>query len=431
MPFAAAVVAASTVLLAPQHPTREEMIASLAQVIDRPTPVEREQGVQELLQKKVDLSLWLDVCKTFGAFDPLQPGVVHRTVELPVLGKVERTDIYLYVPERYDPTVPAPLLLWGHGAGGSGEFQHRSWQNVAEQLGMLVLCPTEPVAAGYSREPRERESALAALRYVRRIANVDENAVFVGGWSRGGHLAWELALRHPDLFAGVVPCVGGPLMEGAANNMRYLENVAQLPIRDLQGSGDDPRLLANLHLAFKKLKKLKAKDAQLIEFADRGHDADLSAVDWSQFFAKRREPWPKRVVRLAADRNETRAAWIRLDGLRRKIAVDAQPMVEARRWQRMNDDQRREYLLEQLGKSTARLEVTRKGKGRFVADGYGVTAFSLLLTAEQLGRDGKVEVRLGRKIVRKVGRPDAAVLLRDFAERFDRTRLPVVRVAVP
>jgi hypothetical protein len=33
--------------------------------------------------------------------------------------------------------------------------------------------------------------------------------------------------------------------------------------------------------------------------------------------------------------------------------------------------------------------------------------------------------------VKKKAIPDAAVLLGDFVERFDRTRLPVARVAVP
>ena len=81
---------------------------------------------------------------------------------------------------------------------------------------------------------------------------------------------------------------------------------------------------------------------------------------------------------------------------------------------------------------TARVQIEDKGKGRFVADGSGVTKFSLLLRQEQLGKDGKVEVRLKRsKPIRKVGRPSVRVLLQDFVERFDRTRLPVVRVDVP
>ena len=69
-------------------------------------------------------------------------------------------------------------------------------------------------------------------------------AVFVTGISRGGHLTWDLALRHPDLWAGCIPMIGGPriTMQNGQNNLRYLDNVVHLPIRDLQGSGDHPLL---------------------------------------------------------------------------------------------------------------------------------------------------------------------------------------------
>ena len=351
---------------------------------------------------------------------------MKETRKLHVLGTDEETDLHLYVPKSYNPQQPAPLLLWGHGAGGNGSAQHQLWQATAEKVGMLILAPTEPIAQGYSKQPRERASTLEALRWARRIANVDENAIFVGGWSRGGHLAWDLALRHPDLFAGMVVCVGGPLMElGPANNLRYLENVAHLPIRDLQGSGDDPRLLMNLRLAFKNLKKLRAKDATLLEFPDRGHDADLSAVAWPEFFAKRRDPWPKKVVRIAADPSETRASWIEITGMRKKVQVEAQPQVAARLWERMDDEAKRAYLLKALAKHTARVSVQQTGKGRFRAEGFGITKFSLLLSADQL------DVRLANKPNRKVVKPSAEVLLRDFVERFDRTRLPVARVDFP
>ena len=70
--------------------------------------------------------------------------------------------------------------------------------------------------------------------------------------------------------------------------------------------------------------------------------------------------------------------------------------------------------------------------GRFeaMAPGRGVTAFALSLAAAQLGKDGAVEVRWQNRTQKRTVTPDAAVLLRDFVERFDRTRLPVARVEV-
>lgn len=419
-------------LLAPQQPSAD-LSKELARLVDLPTASERKTAASALAKKNLATTAeWTAACAAFGTFEAKEPGPSRQTVDLHVLGRAEATEVFLYIPPGYDPSKPAPLLLWGHGAGGSGAREHLLWQNVADRVGLLVLAPTsvskEP---GYGFTPLERDGALAALRWARRTVNVDENAIFVGGWSQGGSMTWDLALRHPDLFAGVLPCVGGPRMElGARNNLRYLENVAHLPIRDLQGSADDPLLLMNLRLAFARLKKLAAPDAVLHEFADRGHDADLGVVDWAAFFGKRRVE-PQRVVRLAADPAETRASWAAITGFEARVDVDVQPAVNADTWQRLDEAGKRAFLLDRLAEYTARLVVQDKGQGHFVAESKLVKSFELLLTAPRVGKDGAVEVRWQNRTVRKKTTPDAAVLLEDFAERFDRTFLPVVRVAVP
>lgn len=431
-------VAALLLALAPQDPAKgKELHAELARAIDLPTADARRKAADELASKtRATLAEWTAACASFGTFDKLEPGPSRQDVKLQVLDQVVETEAFLFVPKGYSPDKPAPLLLWGHGAGGTGAREYLLWEKVADEVGMLVLAITSVDAEpGYHFSPGERAAALGALRWARRRANVDENATFVGGWSQGGHQAWDLALRHPDLFAGVLPVVGGPRMElGPKNNLRYIENVVHLPIRDLQGSQDDKYLLDNLHLAFARLAKLGAKDARLIEFADRGHDADLAAVDWPAFFALRRTPVPARVVRIATEPAENRAYWLEAGRWSQRASPDAVPEVAAG-FDTMDEPRQRAHTLDRYAEYTARLVVEDKGKGKFVADGKLVTAFSLLLTTAQLGKgsggDGAVEIRLLNKPVKKKVVPDTAVLLREFVERFDRTFLPVARVTVP
>jgi dienelactone hydrolase len=439
-----AAVAIAAVLLAPQDPRRaapaNPLHEKLAAAIDLPARAARADAAAALAKTAgVTVADWLAACASFGTFAPLEPGPSRHEVELEVEQRLQRVELFLYVPPRYDPAKPAPLLLWGHGAGGTGAREHLLWQAVADELGMLVLAPTaidpEP---GYHFAPREREAHLQALRWARRRCNVDENAVFAGGWSQGGHLTWDVVLRHPDHFAGALPIVGGPRLEpGRKCNLRYLENVAHLPLRDVQGSQDDPALLANLRLAFARLAKLGAKDAVFVELADRGHDADLGAIDWKSFFAVRRTALPRRVVRLAADPAETRAHWLELGKWMQRAAPEVVPDVVAG-YDTLSDAAQRAHVLDRYADYTARVAVEDKGGGRFVAEGRLVSAFALLLAQSQLGKDGAVEIQLKDRLGNGYGRPvkkkataDAAVLLREFVERFDRTFLPVARVAVP
>ena len=431
-----AVFCALLLALNPQAPTptaAPELPTELARVVDLPSREARQKGVDELLAKSRDVAQWTAACTSFGTFAPLEPGPSRQTVDLHVLDRVEATELFLFVPKSYDPSKPAPLLLWGHGAGGTGAREHLHWEKVAEQLGMLVLAPTAfDKQPGYHFAARERAAALAALRWARRRANVDENAIFVGGWSQGGHQTWDLALRYPDLFAGALPVVGGPRAEmGVKNNLRFLENVTTLPIRDLQGSGDDDMLLLNLRLAFARLQKFGHKDAQFVEFKDRGHDADLTAVDWAAFFANRRVVRPARVVRVATELAEARAAFVEITKFDAKVVVDGPLVVSPAAWNALDEAGKRAYALDKLADMTARLCVTDKSKGQFLAEGKHVAAFTLWLAADQLGKDGAVEVRWQGKLSKQKLVSEAAVLLRDFVERFDRTRLPVARMLVP
>lgn len=414
----------------------DELDRALAAAVDQATPELRRKAALELAGRAdVSLDALLAAAARFGTFEKHLAGLVSEKPSLMVDGTTEEIDVHVYVPEGYDGERRCPLLLGFHGSGGDGKDVPRMWQDVADELHMLVVAPTDAGSnEGYRFTHAERSAALAALRFARRRYNVDENRVFVTGISRGGHLTWDLMLRFPDLFAAAAPMIGGPRwnIQNGQNNLRYLENVAALPIRDLQGWQDDAGMLFNLDLAFEKLAAFKAPDAELVKFPSLGHSFELDAVDWKAFWGGRaRNPVPQTVVRAAARLDEARAAWLEITAFDKSVAEEFVLKVDARRYGALDDTGKRRFHALAADKKTARLAGTFAGPGLFTLESSGVSKARLLLTREMFVPGGAVEVQWNGKLRKKPAEPSKEVLLLDFVERFDRTFLPVVEISVP
>lgn len=418
-------------------PTRiEQCRDALEQLVDAPTRAARRARLAQTLRVEPrDIAAWEQAIADFGRFETPVAGL--RTLQVPLMVGDEReeTELCVYVPPRYDPRNAAALMLSFHGTGGSGQGMHLMWQKLADELGMLVLSPSESGANdGYRFSERERLAALAALRWMRRHYNVDENRIFASGISRGGHLTWDLALRHPDLFAGVAPMIGSPrlTLTGGQNNLRLMENAAELSIRDLQGSKDDPALVYSVRLGFDLLGAFAPRDAKLLEFPDRGHDFDFLAVDWRAWLTEtRREPWPDRVVRCTATRREGRNAWLEILGVDKDVQEVFTPKIPQQEWIRLDEDGQRRRMVAEAVARNARAVARRAAPGAFTLELDGVTQTRLWLRAEDLVERGNVVVTLaGKRIERRV-RADIGVMLEDFAERFDRTRVVQAKLDLP
>ena len=227
--------------------------------------------------------------------------------------------------------------------------------------------------------------------------------------------------------------IGGPRVTTVqgGNNFRYLENLVDVPIRDLQGSLDDPHLVANLRLGFERYKAWQAADAKLIEFPKLGHGFELEAVDWTKFLGDaKRDAAPARVVRRCSSPAEGRAGWVEVLAVDpAAVGEDVRP-VQPGGWDRMEDDAKRRFVAIESERRTARLEVKRVAPGRFEAHGSGVKRFRLLLREEDLdGAKPVVVAWAGQSLTLPVAR-SKAVLLREFTDRFDRRFLPVAEVVV-
>jgi hypothetical protein len=229
--------------------------------------------------------------------------------------------------------------------------------------------------------------------------------------------------------------IGGTRLHTGAgqNNMRYLENIAHMPVRDLQGSKDDPNLVRNLRLAFEKLKQMNAVDAELIEFPELGHSFKLSAVNWGEFWgAARREPLPSRVVRMVAAKNPTerRAFWLEVLATTKQVQENFRIKVTPEEYKRWEKKGKHLLLIQEAEKHTGRVEASMIGTGRFKVKARYVRKVRILLTGKMFERGKPVEVTFNGRKRKATPLCSKRVLVPEFAERFDRTFLPVAKVDV-
>jgi hypothetical protein len=273
---------------------------------------------------------------------------------------------------------------------------------------------------------------LAALRWMRRHYDVDEDRIHLSGASRGGHLAWDLGLRHPDLWASVSPRIGAPtfVVSGGRNNLRYALNLADVPLRDLQGADDDPKLLLNLRITFERLRAAGARDAQWLEQAGRGHSYDHAAVDWVEWLgACRRDPFSARLRLRCAWPKPQRIAWARFETYGKEVMEEFPLRVGDADWEAWDHERKVRFILEQADARTAELSVERGADGGIRLAGAGVRKAVLLLPASALTAQPQWRLAVGEEERRLQPKPSARVLLLDFVERFDRRFLPVAELA--
>ncbi len=435
MLFIASALFAASLFAVEDKPQQDDSAAQLRNAVELPTPEARARAATHLAKKRgVSLEQWTEQMKAFGVFDPVDSGRHSYRAKLWVNEQKISRQIEYYVPPDYDPAEPCPLLLLLHGAGGTGKQMFQPWQRLAEQQGYLLLAPTDPDSfKGYSFTQTERDMALQALRWMRLRFNVDENRIHVHGVSRGGHLTWDLGLRNRDRFAALIPAIGGPtwVIDEGRNNMRYVENLWDMPIRDLQGSKDDFKLLSNLRRCFERLEDVGNTNAHLVEFEDLGHSFRADTIDWAGFIDNsERTPYPQRLLVRASKPSMQRNAWIRVDRVERDIRETFPLKVKSKLWQELDAAGKARFVQDLADSKTAQVDAKRLQDGSFELQLDGVKQASLMLPLAWIPEGGKLQVVVGKRTKTLRAVPSKTVLLLDFVERFDRTVLPVCEVIV-
>lgn len=123
----------------------------------------------------------------------------------------------LWVPRDYDPKKPYPLVLFLHGAGGSGTDNRGQLSGGAPfvfvrpesqaKYPCFMLAPQCPRYQTWTNSVWQR-MYLETLIDLFGEFNLDPNRLYITGMSLGGFGTWDAICRYPGVFAAAIPIAG-------------------------------------------------------------------------------------------------------------------------------------------------------------------------------------------------------------------------------
>lgn len=180
----------------------------------------------------------------------------NATTEPHALHLSHDRDGYYYAPRS--AAAPAPLLLFLHGATGSGARVMEHLGDSADGSGVIVLAPDSRLRTwGFDagEEPQDLAFLDDALELVFTSYQIDPQRVAIGGFSDGASAALSWGLANGDLFSSIVafspgflhlssPPVGSPrvfISHGDHDSILPIDRCGRRIAKELGDAGYDVR----------------------------------------------------------------------------------------------------------------------------------------------------------------------------------------------
>lgn len=132
----------------------------------------------------------------------------------------------VYIPENYDSKKPTPLIVYLHGGVSTKDFydevikyaEENYFTEFAEKNNYLIVFPMgNAETAWWNLTGITNINTI--IKTIKTGYNVDDNRVYVSGFSDGGSGSFHLALNSPDNFAAFYPLNGMISVGSAVTNL--------------------------------------------------------------------------------------------------------------------------------------------------------------------------------------------------------------------
>ncbi len=184
----------------------------------------------------------------------------------------------LYTPEEYktDTTKKWPLMLFLHGAGERGTDLEKVKVHgppmlieKGHEFPFIVVSPQ-------AQKGWNPHMLYTMLENIIEKERVDKDRVYLTGLSMGGFGTWALAMKHPEMFAAIVPICGG-------GDPTEIWKLRHMPVWCIHGAKDDIVPLGSSEKMVNALKEFNP-DVKFSVYPEEGHDSWIKAYDDSQLY---------------------------------------------------------------------------------------------------------------------------------------------------
>jgi hypothetical protein len=264
-----------------------------------------------------------------GSGDPRTTGS-PRMFELKVTGLPGEADARYVVqlPLEYDPLRHYPTIVTLPDAGVRPEQMLDFWSGPADKNGERLGQATrhgyivisvewqQPQQYSYEYSAREHHAVLGALRDASRHFSIDTDRVYLTGHGVGGDAAWDIAVAHPDLWAGVIPiCAVADKYVG-----RYAMNAPYLNWYIVAGELDGDKLARDAREIDRYMKP--NTDVTVVEYQGRGYEPFGDEIQHIfEWMALKQRAMPKKIDCVSMRPWDTFFWWLEVEGLSPKAMI--------------------------------------------------------------------------------------------------------------
>jgi pimeloyl-ACP methyl ester carboxylesterase len=265
--------------------------------------------------------------------------------------RIQQGDVQYLVqlPPEYDPLRSYPCVLALGVAGVSPESQIAWWcgdpsisggdgdpgiaggerLGHASRNGFIVISPvwSRSTQRQYEYTRNEHHRVLSALRDAMRRTAIDADRIFLAGHGEGATAAWDIALAHPDIWAGLIAIGGNP----DQTIPHYEVNAQYLPKYLVMGELDGDKAAGSILDSYMSFRH----DALVVMYRGRGREFFYDEVprlfEWMGSKSNVRAAIPEE-FKVATMRNGDQFFWwLELIDMNAQVQIDPILWLQAER----------------------------------------------------------------------------------------------------